>query len=514
MFQEINYINSLKPDDGFELSRIVATTYSLEPGFIYLLSTLFEMDADTFNDDLSTVKSLASFNSKIAQSKAIKEKRLKIFYQYDKFQYNLEKIDDKFAALISQCCIPIKPSTGSFHPKIILAEYENNKKEIKHRLIISSRNLTSSDLLETQVILEKEVTTKIDGDITKCELFNLIRQQGWTLKGKTNKVEAFIQSPNEVNKFYNLMKLDDLSYEKIIVSPFYTQNPTIGNATFYNGDKLHSKLFYITKGNEHNLWIGSANCTFSGLQNSCEAMVKVSFEEDITTELKEWITKTENKLEIYIITNAANTSKKQVNIVEKVIDKCKFSVSCLKNQNNDNYKLTFSVSKPKNISFDNLSVALITRNSDINYKPLSEQVTFSNVPQSKITACLVVKYVDEIQDEEIKRLVMAEMDTGTEELINKNIESLANEPIKSIIPKFDLSSKPSKKAGSTTNLSDDDSSISSKVDDKDYERLMKLYTAGKTDILKSIKGKLENNKEFYEEETKDILLAWLNELLI
>lgn len=510
MFKEINYIESLKPDDGFELSRVVATTYSLEPSFIYLLSTLFEMDANTFNDDLSTVKSLASFNSKIAQSKAIKEKRLKIFYQYDKFQYNLKKIDDKFAALISQCCIPIKPSTGSFHPKIILAEYENNKKEIKHRLIISSRNLTSSDLLETQVILEKVATKKINNDITERKLFNLIKQQGWELKGKPNTVKAFIQSPNEDDKFYELMQLNDKNFKKIIVSPFYTQEPKIENATFYNGKKLHSKLFYITKGNEHNLWIGSANCTFSGLKNSYEAMVKVSFEKDITEDLKKWIT--EKKLKEFDIQKAPSAnSLKTTNPVEEIVKNCTFKLSCAKEQGN--YNLTFTVVNPQNISFDNLSVALITRNLDENYIPLSNTITFSNVPQSKITACLVVKYVDEIQDEEIKRLVMAEMDGATETLINENIESLANEPIKSIIPKFDLSSGQSKKQSSGDNPSNDDSSISFKQEDKDYERLMKLYTAGKTDILKSIKSKLENNQKFYEKETRDILLTWLNELI-
>ena len=62
-----------------------------------------------------------------------------------------------------------------------------------------------------------------------------------------------------------------------------------GDACFYTGVNLHSKIFCVTADEESELWIGSANCTVNGLNHNYECMVGLKFKRDIQDEFKSWL---------------------------------------------------------------------------------------------------------------------------------------------------------------------------------------------------------------------------------
>ena len=87
------------------------------------------------------------------------------------------------------------------------------------------------------------------------------------------------------------MALGRTEVKKVILSPFYSGIDQIGgqDVKYYKSDDVHSKLYCLTEGGKSTLWIGSANCTVSGLRRNYECMVGVHYDEDITEPLEAWL---------------------------------------------------------------------------------------------------------------------------------------------------------------------------------------------------------------------------------
>lgn len=536
MFEEIGYIESLKPDKGFRLKRIIATTYSLEPQLVNLLVNVFDIYG-VINQDDRNLETLASLcNSEIAKSKVIKEDCLKIFYQKDKFSYTQVNQDNRFNVLLRKCCEGMDKKDYAFHPKVILAEYMNGNHVSQHRLIISSRNLTNSDLFEVQTVIERKNVEEIEKsfDLAQlCEYINDRSKGDWVFKGleKQNEctslsVKPYLQTPDNDIKFMNLMKLDDENYEKIIISPFYSGLDKLKEADIYTSENIHCKMFYVTnkKRNEYILWIGSANCTTNGLRNNYEAMVAIHVQQEFDTKFKEWIEGFQ-KLD----KNEKDNIESSRAEIEYLINNYNIKAE-IEDANIHKYNLKFKLEKKENkeeVAFDFFSFYLPTTNEkgELNQ---DKEVIFEDISIEKVTSSLIIEYENEFENEKLIRYINAEPDEKLKELLGNIEDKLKEKKIKQIIPDYYLYSEnqqeDQEEANDENSEDNEDSAESNTSNDKltrgslydqDYEKLIRLYVQGKTDVIATIKDKISDkeNSEYISENDLRIFEKWLEGLL-
>lgn len=528
MFEEIDYATSLETPNGYTLNRIIATTYSLEPQLLFLLACLFEYDEKNkaLYSDLGVLKSLSSFYYHSSIKDIISEKRLVIFYQSDKFNYSLTQTEDTFSALLRECCKPIKKNQFAFHPKIILAEFvsKNDESPIIHRLLVSSRNLTSSSLFETQVILQKESPVLIPKELyTNTEelytsingLINYINEEQFQWKVLKNSGDELthatvhFQMPQQ-KQLFKEMCLDKDAYPKIILSPYYSGTDEINNASFYRGENVHSKLFCVKHEDKTKLWIGSANCTINGLNNNYECMTCLTFNEDISEKFEKWLK--DNSFKKIAGEPERTPSSLEMSQVEIVLEHCNFKCSIKKSPVSLKYNVSFEIAtNDESVSFSGIKTELLTKK---NVKDLAKKIVFENIPLSEVTNGLIIKGASSNSDEpSLSRIVFAEFaDEDTKKILQECTKKLAGRKLNSIFPDFMLETpEPSDNDSSYKNTEKDSSSscISFSPADKDYEKMLKLYAYGKIDLLKDILTKLDRHQEAYNEDAGKYIIEWL-----
>lgn len=521
MFEEIDYATSLETPNGYVLNRIIATSYSLEPQLIFLLACLFEYDEKNkaLYSDLGVLKSLSSFYYHSSIKDIISEKRLVIFYQSDKFNYSLTtQTEDTFSALLRECCKPIKKNQFAFHPKIILAEFvsKNDNSPIIHRLLVSSRNLTSSTLFETQVILQKESPVSIANKLYTSidDLINYINDEQFqwnVLKNSSDELThatVHFQRPQQ-KQLFKEMCLDKDDYPKIILSPYYSGTEKIKNASFYEGENVHSKLFCVKHEDKTKLWIGSANCTINGLNNNYECMTCLTFNEDISEKFEKWLKDNSFKK----ITGKPKEIQRssEMSQVELVLEHCNFK--CSINQSSDcrKYNVSFEIATNDESVFVGIRTELLTKNYE---KDLAKKIVFKKIPLSEVTNGLIIKGASSNSDEpSLSRIVFAEVaDEDTKKILQECTKKLADRKLDSIFPDFMLETPaPPVVVSSDKNTEKDSGSscISFAPADKDYEKMLKLYAYGKIDLLKDILTKLDWHKEVYHEDAGKYIIEWL-----
>ncbi len=513
MFTEINYIDSLAAPDGYKLERITATTYSLEPSMIFLLNNIFEVDkTNAVFSDLSNKKTLLSFFSQNALKNTLKSNRLRIFYQKDKFNYNLkDNINTDFSAVIAKCCIPVKKDDYAFHPKIILAEYSKDN-EIRERIIVSSRNLTCSNNFETQIIAERTIDTRLDDYDNYNTLAEHIEKQNWTYKNNANNngnisIEIFCQSSQ--NNGYEKQIFTDAATNIIVISPFFSQNyPPLGNTACYqsfedDAQNLHSKMYCVTKNEKSELWIGSANCTHNGLNKNYECMAKLGFDRDISGDFKTFLKEKEIKPTDKDKLKTIDSSSDNNNILETFINNHTFTLKEITESDSSN-KLVFEitpVSPVTTINGSDIKVHLMTIKTEY---CISKNTLEFSIPTEDISNALVLK-----DKQGNQRIVFAECNDNVQAIIDKTYKSLANKKIKTVFPNIRLSLN-NNQFSNNSNSNTNNKTISSSHSDKDYENIIKCYINGETDFLKLLKNKINKNESCFE--NSKIILDYLEAL--
>lgn len=554
--KDVGYMETLEAMEGYVLNRIVATTYSLEPQLVFLLGSMFQLrkrDIEHLEPDI--IKSLANHYADQSIGSILKEDRLLIFYQEDKFSYTLNQPNEKVALLLEHCCIPVEKVKPAFHPKIILAEYisDNDANEFVHRLVVSSRNLTRSNAFETQVVLERKVDeplqkTQCDSYEGMKQYFEIIEAKEWNLihylEGSKINFESctakvYYQSANNHHSLFKEMHLEEEQYEKVILSPFYTGLERIKNATYYtvpdkestmNGrnNVLHSKLFCVAKHqSDHNeescggvdLWVGSANCTRTGLDMNDECMVALTFEMSDTksfiSEFRKWL---EDKGFVgYHDESVSTEGSNNQNIVEELVSQAEITADVVQcSQNPQLYNLVFKLEGNAlvKLNLENIEVRTprIKKKQKIKGNKNFYEVVFEGLSVEELSKTLVIQKMEGSQM--ISRIALAECSEELEKILHKNKETSIESKNKSILPDV-LPDTPSggKRNLPKENPEDGKNTQSYKIEDQEYEKLIKWYAApGGKAILRWVYNNL-NKKPSSENEVEDVVKKWIKNLI-
>ncbi len=472
-----NYHDGLAVSDEYEIKRIVATTYSLEPEFVYLLMTLTEPVSDfAFWDTLALKKCL------------VDKKRLTVFYQEDKFYGKGVIIDPAFAELVDTCCVPVKKGNYAFHPKVILAEYGSLKdgRIVFYRLMVSSRNLTGSDSVETGVVLKCDhKPEKVFESTDLKSVIDFINSQDWYCNEK--KAEVFFQGEGTASSDSSYQRIGlGKDNNKIIISPFFTNElcKKIANAEFWKVENVHSKMYFVegVQGESNYLWLGSANCTQNGLHNNyeCIAGIPTEISEDKFREM--FLAEGEN---IYDPSEEMTKKSDKESLLESVTRNCKFILKLSENGSLFECRIEFSKEGlPKEgLSLEEVEICIVNGNG---YKKLSEDEIFWKLGKRKISRNLMIRLVGS----RISRMIRIELDDESKEIFeqidkenrNRNISEL-NDPFPAF---FNASYDDEEEAEYEEYEIDTEESaphnqnagVSISNNDGMYEKLVKVYAMG------------------------------------
>ena len=144
-----NLSQYLKPPIGYRFDKGFTTTYSLHLDVLltmpmFLDGRLAEENA-VLQNYVAVVKTINSFKDKFKvyvqkgeiQTSPLGSKKASILYE-----------------LLRDMIVEIPKEDSSFHPKLWLLRYENEKHEKKYRLIIFSKNLTNSKDLDIAAVFD------------------------------------------------------------------------------------------------------------------------------------------------------------------------------------------------------------------------------------------------------------------------------------------------------------------------------------------------------------------------
>ncbi|EHU4977392.1 TPA: hypothetical protein RQK93_003867 [Vibrio vulnificus] len=152
----LDYGEQLIAPEGYELTRAIATTYSLD------LNTLLTVPiAMCFGHTLEG--SVEHMRIALLEALGMLGDKLTVFYQ----QGNI-KLPDKYNSLfglLERSLVPVVPNAGesnsafsSFHPKLWLLRFKSpdETKNVKYRLIVLSRNLTFDRSWDLSAVINGE----------------------------------------------------------------------------------------------------------------------------------------------------------------------------------------------------------------------------------------------------------------------------------------------------------------------------------------------------------------------
>lgn len=157
------YSDYLKPPNGFEFSKAISSTYSLDLKAILFLpvALYFSQDIETKEKNNQGVIAVLDALTRISKQVSIycQEGKILVPEKYDKLVCYWE--DN-----IHQIRMP--SATSSFHPKIWLIRFQNDKKtETIYRFICTSRNLTLNRDWDVAFIVDGKVAKKSKASNTK-----------------------------------------------------------------------------------------------------------------------------------------------------------------------------------------------------------------------------------------------------------------------------------------------------------------------------------------------------------
>lgn len=240
-------------------------------------------------------------------------------------------------SLLENSIFPVKQK-GNFHPKLWAIQEVNKEGRRRIKLVVLSRNLTFDDSLDVVVTLTGDVTGSVRNKSKYMPVVNLL---DWVAKFATQKkrekvrklcdniccIDKFaVDEPFDDYEFYafnpavnGLMNQEEVYDEMqgrdmIVFSPFIdektlnwlfekanrkhlvtrrnniTQNVHdimgLGNIFAVNESliddeetkvDLHAKMYFVSKGGNNNLYLGSANATHSAFNRNTELLLRLHY---------------------------------------------------------------------------------------------------------------------------------------------------------------------------------------------------------------------------------------------
>ena len=537
--KEVNYNNVIISKEGYKISNIIATTYSLDLSLIAVLTVLAN-DNKQFS------------NMEFALKSCLVEQNLWIFYQYNKVQAREFQANYRGALghFFDKFCIGIKPKDmiepkdimPCFHPKILIIEYVSTGEEkYLYRLAVGSRNLTQSNMFETIAIFETKIFSesrfsKINFSVAKSE-----REFPETLYSFLNSGEfkpinnsCFINCEiifvyNNNLKIYEKMKLDTAK-SIIAVSPGFEKNPITrmenDKAKFYYKQGSHAKMYFIERETELELWIGSANCTALGLGDkeafNSECMVKLSLNSQNASvnDFVAWLKF--NGFEKVEVEQHQYDSDDQTRELDKVISKI-IPIKAILEKEAKGYKITFKTENKnkRNIIFSDIGdieIYLFGKEEKKAYSIkdiLSDGLMFDELKLTEVLPILVFK-ATKFKATEGERAVSCII--KAEIIENKNVLEKAykgilnklfnNPPLVPDSPDEKTTNIYINRNGSTSS----EYKKTSSVKHGEYEKLIRYYEKGED--VRGLLEFLEKNKEIFgvNNEKYIVVIGWLKEL--
>lgn len=338
----------LKPPNGYKFLKGVATTYSLHLDTLLTIPMFLD---GTLSDENAVIQNYASVVSTINKFR----NSFKVYVQKGEIKTSSlgSKKSSKLYELLRGVIEEVQKDTivASFHPKLWLLQYGNNR-DLKYKLIILSKNLTNSQDLDIAVVfdslkVEKSAHKKInqsliyfldivlkDTTFTQNEFKNIEWKNidGYNLKNlytlpkdskklpffKSSFIDKkcivfspFVSSDIFEDKNENILITREEEIDKQICKEIYTINSSLENTqelneevspSLFNDDKesnkisinqLHAKI-YISY--PKTLIFGSANSTHRGFRSNNEILIELEAPNNFYIDIKKYIQDDKNKL--------------------------------------------------------------------------------------------------------------------------------------------------------------------------------------------------------------------------
>lgn len=324
-----SYLEILKPDVGFRVEYIIGTTYSLELDTLLMSSLSLCLNA---NDDVGSLNA-----DPVALLEACRKLQEVSIILYEPGEIHRPSKYNPLYYFLEQSLFPVNaPEGGVFHPKVWFIKYLNEEGESSYRFICLSRNITFDTSWDFALVLEGfEEETQNDNGRQLERFFRELKPSGFKPEQDAIYKRALDEmkrvkfiAPNNLGfSFHPLgIKNTDTPFDasrferQCIVSPFLSesfdeyeyatkeniliscnhelkhmndesrrrfddilvvddklfdfQDDDARKETYKDvGDDLHAKMYFLEKGKNAELYVGSANATNAAFQDNVEFLV-------------------------------------------------------------------------------------------------------------------------------------------------------------------------------------------------------------------------------------------------
>jgi HKD family nuclease len=451
----VNYGEIIAPPAGYELTKAVGTTYTLDL-YALLAMPVAMFYANSLDGDF-TINRYDVLEA-IRQSKD----RIDLFCQKGKIK--VQKEYNNLLAFMEDCVeeveTPIKDS--SFHPKIWVLRFEK-KEEVIYRLVVLSRNLTFDRSWDIAFHSEAKVGKFVNAEskklvaflksfydqtnrksepcfLTDLSMVNFTVPIGFSeleilpiqhfiksdllnpLKERSHS-EILIISPfihvttlkslQKVNKRISVIsrkeELDKLDHKQLKNIQFFNINPFVVDGERgidSEGEEplsqnLHAKVFIASNGGSTDWYFGSANATEPAFDRNVECMVKIrTVNKSLSLKMvKKQLLEDQNNLFVpYTIPKESSTEENnetQDKIREIIFNLNKLElIGTVEHAENENFNLTCLVDLTTMNECDlDLKMRLIHRDNERESlkKASLNKITFKNIALTNLSKYVVLE---------------------------------------------------------------------------------------------------------------------------
>ena len=331
-----SYLDILKPDLGYSVEYILGTTYSLELDTILMSSLSLCLN---HSEDISL--QIADPIALLEGCRRLSEKSIILF---ESGQIHQPKKYNQLYYFIEQSLYSAKtPKGGVFHPKVWFVKYKNDNNETKYRFICLSRNITFDTSWDFAFVvngdegsIQSEEGRQLSRFFGELQPENLKSEQKKMYAGALEDIKrVHFDVPNKMEMSFHPLGLkkseppftasefdkqcivspflrnkfskDQLAKENILISSSYEIHKmeqeskkkfkeilVINDALFDFktnendsikelddvGSDLHAKMYFLEKGKNTELFLGSANATDAAFNQNVEFLVRLKGKTD------------------------------------------------------------------------------------------------------------------------------------------------------------------------------------------------------------------------------------------
>lgn len=331
-----SYLDVLKPDLGYSVEYILGTTYSLELDTILMSSLSLCLN---HSEDISL--QIADPIALLEGCRRLSEKSIILF---ESGQIHQPKKYNQLYYFIEQSLYSAKtPKGGVFHPKVWFVKYKNDNSDTKYRFICLSRNITFDTSWDFAFVVNgEENSVQSEEGRQLSRFFGELQPDNLKTDQKKIYTEALedikrvhFDIPNKMEMSFHPLGLkksdrpfnaseydkqcivspflrskfskDQLAKENILISSSYEIHKmeqeskkkfkeilVINDALFDFktnecgsikelddvGSDLHAKMYFLEKGKNTELFLGSANATDAAFNQNVEFLVRLKGKTD------------------------------------------------------------------------------------------------------------------------------------------------------------------------------------------------------------------------------------------